>query len=287
MTVRHLVLLSMLTCLPAQEKAATQGKIDAPSTAEERSASGQPTKPAIAPKSTAPGAEVGKLPGAASGLTAFDTSCDPAVLAPGEAGTLVVVMKLRGDAVMLDPPPVEFSFGSRQGALSIDGEPTFRPTRQKGLAPAMKGTPVYDDVAIIDVPITVSPGATEGTHRIELALQYELWNGVKGGSYGKLKDLVSGEVRVGRARSDAGQSEGPGTQTAIARAAPVVESATTPERREATIQDVGAAKAIPGSGDGAPPPTAEGEPPYLLFAVGAAVLALTALIALRIRSTRG
>lgn len=284
-TARCLVLVSMLVSLPAQEKPATQGKIDAPSAADERPVSGQATKPAIAPKSIA-GAETGKRTGAASGHTAFEAACDPATLAPGESGTLVVLMKLRGDAVMLDPPPVEFSFSRHQGALSIDGEPRFRPATPKGLAPAMKGTPVHDDVAIFDVPVTASPGAAEGTHRLELAIQYELWNGAKGGGYGRFKDLVAGEVRVAAAPRNGAQRVEREGAAATPPTSPGDGAALATRGREAIVQDVASPQAGEGAAAAVPPTAADGGPPYLLYALGAAALALAALLAVRIKSSR-
>ena len=140
--------------------------------------------------------EKAKTPGVAKGVVSFEASIKPGSLAPGMRGTMVVVMALKGDAVMLDPPPVTFDISNLQGPLTVMGPPRFRPPLEAGLAPALKGLPVYDDLAILEVPFAVADDADPGNHPLAFALQYQLINGTKGGMVGSFTDVVSAEVVV-------------------------------------------------------------------------------------------
>ncbi|MCA8952889.1 MAG: hypothetical protein KDE27_25490, partial [Planctomycetes bacterium] len=195
--------------MPSQTKPAAGGvtpttKVDAP----ERVPLDKDGKPLPKPKfqpvvlpNRGPGrgdhpAENAKSPGAAAGHVRFTVACEPATVAPGGQGTLVVYMALAGNAVMLDPPPAEFLFERAQGGLMVVGEPRFRPAQTSGLAPALKGLPVYDDLAVLEVPFTVDAGAAVGSHPLDLAIRYELLDGQKGGEIGRFTDPIAGTVTV-------------------------------------------------------------------------------------------
>lgn len=140
--------------------------------------------------------EAGKRALTSRDAATFDPSCEPRRVPVGGRGTIVVLMLLKGDSVMLSPPPVKFSIAPAQGNLTVLGEPTFRPPEQAGLAPALKGLPAYDNYAIFEVPFAVDAGATPGTEHLQLSIQYELIDGQRGGSLGAFRQDIAIDVPV-------------------------------------------------------------------------------------------
>lgn len=240
-----------------------------------------------------PGIAAAKLPAADAGVVAFTAAMDPPAVAPGGAGTMTVVMALTGDAVLPEPPPAKFTFAGRQGALLVTGQPTFRPAESPGSAPALKGLPCYDDFAIFDVPFTVDAAAPIGVHELEVAIQFELWNGQKGGLIGRFLDPVSAQVTVARTVAESTAGADAGAQS----------PAPTDGGSDAMVSTAAAGAAgstgIGGGGDGGDPaataPVAgtdaaggrePGGPSFvlLLAGVGAIVALLAIVLASRSRS---
>lgn len=214
-----LLLLSMATCLlaaavPSQDTKLPSGtgqgkggevtkpgaksdKPDVPGIPGKPLAPGERPKPwvkPVPPKELA--AAKAKLPGSAAKLVKFETSCQPAIVLAGERGTMRVLMTLRGESVMLDPPPVTFKIAPQQGELTVLGEPTFLPAESSGLAPALKNIPAYDNFAVFTLPFEVSKDAQPGKQHLALSLQYELFNGQKGGVIGTFTDQLGIDVQV-------------------------------------------------------------------------------------------
>jgi hypothetical protein len=211
-----LLLLSMATCLlapavPSQDTKLPSGtgqgkggevtkpgaKPDKPGNPGKPLAPGERPRPwvkPLPPKELA--AAKAKESGSASKLVKFETSCQPAIVLAGERGTVRVLMTLRGESVMLDPPPVTFKIAPQQGELTVLGEPTFLPADSSGMAPALKNIPAYDNFAIFTLPFEVSKDAQPGKQHLALSVRYELFNGQKGGVIGTFTDHLGIDVQV-------------------------------------------------------------------------------------------
>ena len=150
-------------------------------------------------KGDVPG-ERGKNPG--GGVLKLTASCETATIRAGEAGKIIVVLAPAGDAMLLSPPPVDFVFAREQGAVTLRGEPKFRPATPGAKSRALKGVQVYEDCAILEVPFSVGEKATTGVHHVELSFRYELVAGMRGGMLGPFTDSVGVDVKVVAPRAE-------------------------------------------------------------------------------------
>lgn len=134
--------------------------------------------------------------GGARGYCTFKGSVQPRRIAPGSSGTLMVTMMLQGHWVMTSPANMAFEFEPRQGAISV-GQPVLRPARPGMLDTALKGMPVYDHYAIIDIPITVSSDARFGEHHVRVRGLFDIADGRTGAHFQRFLDTFGGIVEVG------------------------------------------------------------------------------------------
>lgn len=233
-----------------------------------------------------PAAEAGKRPAAAAGVAKFNVACSPRAVPAGGEATMVVVMTLAGDAVMPDPPSASFVFERQQGALTIVGEPRFRPAARPGSQPALKGLPHYDDFAILDVPFAVAAGAEAGEHRLELTFRYELLNGKRGGVLGPFTDSLGIDVQVVHAPTapDAAGAVPEATAARLAAGSAATadgagDGATGADRSSVPTTVPADAPRTAEPPPNAPPPTPE--PPLALLLAAGALLGLLVVVALQ------
>lgn len=239
------------------------------------------------------------------GQCRFETATKPRRIPPGGAGTLVVVMVLEGDAVLVAPPPVTFDIRDRQGPVRL-GMPQFRPAKAAVVAPAFQGREVYDNTAMIDIPVEVDVGAPFGKHVVAVGLNFDLHQGKTGSQIGRFADVARCEIEIGMpdpAVSPPSKTDRQGT------AKPQVEPSNLGTPSPASTRERVGGKPVPAPGDSAairaaappPPPdqpSAPGQDPVreeqtpdapepsgagTFWVLGAGACLLIALVALLLR----
>jgi hypothetical protein len=128
----------------------------------------------------------------------YKTHCEPAVLAPGEHGKIVVYFVLKNDAVMPPQGPKSIDFLAAQGSLTLDPV-QIRPAGPARIAAGFRGKTAYDDFIVAEIPVVVDPAAPEGLQTVQLTFDYELYSGTTAGWIEKFRDHVSADVRVKKA----------------------------------------------------------------------------------------
>ncbi|MBL8722904.1 MAG: hypothetical protein JNK49_02610 [Planctomycetes bacterium] len=166
----------------------------------------------------------------AANLCSFVATPKPAKLMPGQSGVLVVTAILKANAILPAPPPLEMLSGMQQGLVTL-GPPAFRPAEPGKLNGFYRGKPVYDNWAIFEVPVTMSPAAEIGRQQpVSLEMKFDLFDANAGQPIGRFIDRVAATIEVGH-------SADPAAQTVL--------RSTTPSPAAAA-----AAAAAPGSGEG-------------------------------------
>ncbi|HEX5051080.1 MAG TPA: hypothetical protein VFZ65_04860 [Planctomycetota bacterium] len=134
----------------------------------------------------------------ASAYCKFMAAVKPAKLMPGQTGVVVVSAILLGSAVLPAPAPMEMVAAPQQGLLSL-GRMTVLPPDAGKLAKAYIGRPVYDNYAVLEVPITVSPEAEVGKKQVvSIDMRFDLYDGNSAQPVGRFFDRVTTEVEFGR-----------------------------------------------------------------------------------------
>jgi hypothetical protein len=135
----------------------------------------------------------------ASAFCRFYATVKPNKLMPGQSGVVSVAAILMGDAVIPTPPPMEMIGAAQQGVIGL-GPMSFVPAEPGTHAKGYLGRPVYDNYAIFEVPVTVSPDAEVGKkHRVAIDMRFDLYDGNSGQPVGRFVDQVSTEIEIGRA----------------------------------------------------------------------------------------
>lgn len=144
----------------------------------------------------------------ARGHCRFDLTVDPVRLAPGQTGLLRLVMVFEGEAVMLAPANLQPIFTPDQGPLKL-GSFTVRPASPGKVAPAYRGQPVYDNYAIVEVPVTMDSTARVGVKfPVNLAFQFDLHHGVRAQPIGTFTEHARVEIECGQAPDPAVAASG-------------------------------------------------------------------------------
>lgn len=134
----------------------------------------------------------------ASSFCRFIASIKPARLMPGQSGVMVVTAVLSGQAVLPAPATMEQVSASQQGLVSL-GALSFRPAELGKLAPGYLGRPVYDNYAVFEIPVTMSPQAELGKKQaVQVDLRFEIYDGTTAQSIGRFLDRAAAEVEVGQ-----------------------------------------------------------------------------------------
>lgn len=130
----------------------------------------------------------------------FVATPKPAKLMPGQSGVIVVTAVLKGAAVIPSPAPLEVISAPQQGLATV-GLPAFHPAEAgRGLAKGYVGKPVYDNYAIFEVPVTMSPQAEIGRKQaVSIEMRFDLFDGSSAQSIGRFLDRASAEIEVGQA----------------------------------------------------------------------------------------
>lgn len=140
----------------------------------------------------------------AGNFCTFVATPKPARLLPGQSGVVVVTAVLRSRAVLQAPAPIELTSTPNQGLVTLAGPPQFRPAEPGRIESAYRGKPVYDNYAIFEVPVTMSPQAQIGQKQVvSLELKFDLFDGASAQVIGRFLDRCSTEIEVGRAADPA------------------------------------------------------------------------------------
>lgn len=219
----------------------------------------------------------------------------PAKLMPGQSGTMLVTALLQGAAVLPAPAPMEVLSPSQQGILTLGGM-SMQPASLGRLASGYLGRPVYENYALLEIPVTMSPTATIGQkHSINVELKFDLYDGTSAQVIGRFLDHAIAEVEVGLAPDPAvpAGSARPETSSPAANTAPVV--GPPPAAPVKSGNDAMAAPAVPVA---VPAPAArapeasaaapelglqdtDGDLPLLPIAVGGALLLVVIVLIAR------
>lgn len=134
----------------------------------------------------------------ASNFCTFVATPKPAKLMPGQTGVLVVTAILKGQAVLPSPAPLEITSPATQGLATL-GSATFRPAEPGRLHQGYLGRPVYDNWAIFEVPVTMSPEAQVGRKQpVVLDFKFDLYDGMSAQAVGRFLDRAATEIEVGQ-----------------------------------------------------------------------------------------
>lgn len=124
-------------------------------------------------------------------------SLRPRRLAPGESGTLVVLLILQNPAVVMADAAVGLEYDAKQGGLEL-GSFAVVPAKMGTLATRFVGTPVHDNSVTIEIPVTVAKAALHGDVRVTFQAKVPLTDGVQGISFGEGLIPITGQVKIGR-----------------------------------------------------------------------------------------
>lgn len=134
------------------------------------------------------------------GQCRFEVSVEPQKLMPGATGKAKIVMALEGDSVLVSPDhlrlvaqPVE------PGAAALQlGASAVLPPRPTGLAAAYRGRDVYDNWAIVEVPVTMPLGVPTGSlQSIRVDAVFDLHEGSTGRRFGQFRNPLEIVCEVG------------------------------------------------------------------------------------------
>lgn len=196
----------------------------------------------------------------ASAFCRFYATVKPAKLMPGQSGVVSVAAILLGDAVIPSPPPMELIGAAQQGVVGL-GAMSFLPAEPGKHAKGYLGRPVYDNYAIFEVPVTVSPDAEIGKkQRVAIDMKFDLYDGNSGQPVGRFVDQVSTEIEIGRAldpavavpREGAARSSAEGGKTAIEPTASQVAEPKPKRVLEGSVTPAAAPPPVPQQSDAAP-----------------------------------
>ncbi len=125
-------------------------------------------------------------------------SIEPARIAPGGTGTLVMALALREGAVLASASALELRYSEAQGPAHLAvwsiGDPSIGSD-----SAAFRGRPVYENYAIVRIPLSVDATAAHGKYPLSVQLVAELSDPKLGGSIGRYQGPANAQLLVGPA----------------------------------------------------------------------------------------
>jgi hypothetical protein len=195
------ILLAVSAVLPTGSLRAQEGD-DAirAQQAKEEGADGSVTEEERA-KAELAGKEAGGQAGIIGGLDRFMlpvTSIEPARIPPGGTGTLVITLALREGAVLAGAPDLELRYSPAQAPAQLGvwalGEPSVG--TEEG---AFRGKPVYENYAIVRIPLSVDAAAAHGKYQLSASIIAKLSDPRLGTTIGQFQGPAIGQLVVGPA----------------------------------------------------------------------------------------
>ena len=134
---------------------------------------------------------------APKGHCRFELSIKPEKLLPGQSGKGTVLMIFQGDAVLEEAARFQLESLQTQSLLSV-GPMSRLPASLSTVAEAYRGRAVYDNWAIMEFPISMSPDAPLGSKQLHtLKASFELHDGNSGQSLGDFEQRIAFACEVG------------------------------------------------------------------------------------------
>jgi hypothetical protein len=166
-------------------------------------------------------------------------STRPHRLAPGETGSLVLVLSLLDHSVLVSGQKLSIEFEPKQGPVTI-GQWQVHAPKPAVLYPQLASQSVHEKYAIVEFPIAIDGDAKHGKYPLAMKLEAQIHDGRTGNALALARGEVKTEVVVG-----------PPVPRAVPIQAPPAERGDSPD-----IAAPGAAR----DANGAAPPDA-GAPP--------------------------
>ena len=220
----------------------------------------------------------------------------PAKLMPGQSGTILVTALLQGAAVLPAPAPLEMVSQAQQGIVSLGGM-TMRAAEPGRLAAGYLGRPVYENYALLEIPVTMSAEAKLGQkHSINIEFKFDIFDGASAQPIGRFLDHAVAEVEVGLAPDPAvaggiARPEAtPAASIATPIEAPQPAKPANPVTRDAVAggNPVVPAEVVPQpsvesahAGSAPSPEAAEGDLPIVPIAIGGGLLLVVVVLLAR------
>lgn len=132
------------------------------------------------------------------GQCRFVATCRPPKLMPGESGTLLITAILQGAAVL--PAPLQMTMIARnpRGSVAL-GAMVANPAQLGVLAKGYLGRPVYENTAVLRVPVTMGTDAKLGSKQpVALDLQFDIFDGTSAQVVGRFIERVTTKIEVGQ-----------------------------------------------------------------------------------------
>lgn len=304
--LRSALAITCLACLGLAQTETEEGRVEEIQRrkAAAGSADGQPTKGGKEEilgedeKLTPEQRLARNITAGAASYCRFVGAVRPAKLMPGQSGTMLVTALLQGAAVLPAPAPLELVSQAQQGVVTLGGM-TMRAAEPGKLASGYLGRPVYENYALLEIPVTMSADAKVGQkHSINVEFKFDIYDGTTAQAIGRFVDHAVAEVEVGLspdpvvAGGSAGQAAAPSAVVAPApiqgAATPVVDASKAgpaPLSGKALVPaDTGAeapAATVPTSAVAPSVEDAEGDLPIVPIAVGGALLLVVVILLAR------
>ncbi len=134
----------------------------------------------------------------ASQYCRFITSLKPAKLLPGQTGLMTIAVVLQGHAVL--PAPAQITLEPGQPGPYTLGGLSIRPADTGRIEKGYLGRPVYENYAILEVPVTLTNDAQLGKKTVlAVDLKFDLYDGTSAMPISRFMDRATYEVEVGSA----------------------------------------------------------------------------------------
>lgn len=123
-------------------------------------------------------------------------SVRPRRLAPGESGTLHVVVTLRPGWVVLPTAHMKLVVDPKDCPLIL-GQPSHKPARVARFAKLFEGQRVYDDSIEFEVPVTVGKSAETQKHYLKGTVEIDMTDAKTGKPGGRIVGSLVGYAKIG------------------------------------------------------------------------------------------
>ncbi|MFN3241777.1 MAG: hypothetical protein ACE37K_09725 [Planctomycetota bacterium] len=129
------------------------------------------------------------------GQCRFVTAMRPPKLLPGQSGTMLITAVLQGRSVM--PAPSQVAMTAQPSKLVQVGSLLARPAQVGTIHEAYRGRPVYENTAVFEVPVTLTPEAKLGDKaQVAVDLEFDIYDGRTAQAVGRFIERVQAQVEV-------------------------------------------------------------------------------------------
>ena len=176
------------------------------------------------------------------GKCKFQVAVQPERLMPGQSGRARIIMVLQEDSVMEAPATLSITLAERR-----DGQPPSKlsietafvhPPQMSTVAEGYRGRLVYDNVAVIDLPVVMSAEATLGSRpSVDVLCDFTLHRGATGKLFGTYSNSITISCEVGDASTPAVQPASVRNAPRASRPPSSDQQSRDPAQRTATSRE--------------------------------------------------